>query len=72
MARLCSEIPKNRSDHFFGKLVEADGEAWRPKWGMVRHNSVQKFQKIGQTYFLENEHCRLGLDPGLQNEGLII
>ena len=65
MARLCSEIPKNRSDHFFGKLVEADGEAWRPKWGMVRHNSVQKFQKIGQTIFLEKEHCRLGLEPGL-------
>ena len=34
----CSEIPKNRSDHFFGKLVEANTETRVPKCAMMKNH----------------------------------
>ena len=38
MTRLCSEIQKNRSDHFFGKLVEADTKTRVPKCAMMKNH----------------------------------
>ena len=38
MARWCSEIPKNRSDHFFGKLVVANTETRVPKCAMMKNH----------------------------------
>ena len=59
--------------YFLVSFWEKRSDLFSQNGGVVTwQGCVQKFQKIGQTYFLENEHCRLGLEPGLRNEGLII